>query len=72
MKVIYYLGIRDFDAWDEALNVKNRIIEEGKADMFDSFMDDLYPEGISAGDLNDFLWFSKDNIYNWLGMDTED
>ena len=32
-----------------------------------SILEDCYPEGMSATELNDFFWFERDTIAEWLG-----
>lgn len=58
--------IREFNFWSGAKDtVKYLILEE--LDSVESILDDLYPEGISETDLNDFFWFDNDTITEWLG-----
>lgn len=58
--------IREFNFWSGAKDtVKYLILEE--LDSVESILDDLYPEGISETDLNDFFWFDNDTIAEWLG-----
>lgn len=37
-----------------------------------SYLEELYPEGITMTDLNDFLWFERDTIAEWLGYNSYD
>ena len=62
----------DFDAWSGAVDTKNRIIEEGKADDFDSLIEELYPDGLSETQLNDILWFEEEWIFESLGISEEE
>lgn len=32
-----------------------------------SILEDCYPEGMSETELNDFFWFERDTIAEWLG-----
>ena len=32
-----------------------------------SILEDCYPEGMSETELNDFFWFERDIIAEWLG-----
>ena len=58
----------NFDAWSGAVDTKERIIQEGKADEFDNLIDELYPDGLSETQLNDILWFEEDWIFEMLGI----
>ena len=62
-------GIEAFEAWSGAIPTKEAIINAGKAEEFDALLDELFPNGCTEGELNDFLWFEDSYIYNLLGMD---
>jgi hypothetical protein len=62
----------NFNAWSGAVETKERIISEGKAEQFESFIEGLYPEGLSETSLNDLLWFEDDWIFEMLGITEED
>lgn len=62
----------NFDAWSGAIDTKNRIIEEGKADDFDALMEELHPDGLTDTQLNDILWFEEDWIFDNLGITEEE
>lgn len=61
----------NFNAWSGAVETKERIINEGKAEQFDSLIEELYPDGLSETALNDLLWFEEDWVFEMLGI-TED
>lgn len=71
-KIVKETGIEDFEAWSSAVDTKDRIIEEGKIEKFDSLIEELYPDGIDETTLNDLLWFESDWIYESLGILEED
>ena len=58
----------NFNAWSGALETKERIIDECKADEFDNLIEELYPDGLSETQLNDILWFEEDWIFEMLGI----
>ena len=62
----------NFDAWSGAVDTKERIINEGKADEFDNLIEELYPDGLSETQLNDILWFEEDWIFEMLGISDEE
>lgn len=72
MKIIEEIGIREFKPWSGAKVTVDRIINEGKADEFDDFIEHEYPNGITSTELNDLLWFDSDWIYQILGMEVDE
>lgn len=66
------LNLRNFDAWSGAVNTKETIINEGKAEDFNNLIEELYPEGLTDTSLNDLLWFEEDWIFEMLGIEEEE
>ena len=64
--------LMDFDAWNGAVETKETIIENRKAQQFDDLIDELYPEGLTETELNDILWFETDWIYDMLKIREDD
>jgi hypothetical protein len=62
----------DFDAWSGAIDTKDRIINEGKAEDFDNLIEEFYPDGLSETALNDLLWFGDEWIFESLGIEDEE
>lgn len=60
--------LSNFNVWSGAVETKERIIEEGKADNFDQLIEELYPDGLSETSLNDILWFEEEWIFEMLGI----
>ena len=71
MKITMETSIREFKAWSGAVDTQNVIIENDKADEFDNLIEELYPDGIDATQLNDTLWFDADWIFEQLGIEEE-
>ena len=67
-----YQGIEYFDAWSGARYTKDRIIEEGKADEFDNFVESYFEGEVDETELNDFLWFEDEFIFEELGISNDD
>jgi len=61
-----------FEPWAGAVATYNTIMEANKVDEFESLIDELYPEGIEEGKLNDILWFEDDWVLEMLGLSEED
>lgn len=72
MKIISNIELRNFNAWSGAKETKEIILNEGKGNYFDAFIDDLYPDGLTDTELNDLLWFEGDWIFETLGIEIED
>jgi len=72
MKTFNETNLVNFDAWSGAVETKERIINEGKANDFDSLIDELYPDGLSETHLNDLLWFEEDWLFEHLGIEDEE
>lgn len=72
MKINSVTSLEDFEAWSGATETKDRIIEEGKAEEFESIINELYPDGINETGLNDLLWFESELIYETLGITDEE
>ena len=70
MKVYEELNLRDFNAWSGAIETKNKIIDAGKEEEFEEFIEEIYPNGLSATKLNDILCFEDEWIYSCLGIES--
>lgn len=72
MKVYSEMSIVNFEAWSGAVDTKKRVIECGKVEEFNSLIEELYPDGLSATELNDLLWFEPEWVYENLGIEESD
>lgn len=72
MALVVNVGINGFKPWSGAVSTWDTIVEEDKLDALEFILEDLYPEGINEGQLNDLLWFESDWIYESLGITEED
>ena len=71
MKVYEELNLKDFESWSGATETKNIIIQAGKEEEFEELIEELFPNGVSATELNDLLWFDQEYVLNTLGIETE-
>lgn len=67
----------DFDgiyqnSWSGAVDTLNTISNEGKEDDLMELLDFVYPDGVDEIELNDFLAFDDDYIFNELGINLEE
>ena len=68
MKIVKEISIDQFQGWNGADDIIDKIIKEGKVDEFDAFIEELYPNGISERELNAMLVYENDWIYEILGI----
>lgn len=68
MKVINEdVDLEDFKAWNEGRNVLDKLIEYGTVDKAQAWIEELYPDGITDTQLNDYLWFQiEDDHPEWF------
>ena len=66
------LTLVNFNAWSGAVETKETIINEGKAEQFDNLIEELYPDGLTYTQLNDLLWFEDEWIFEMLGIELEE
>lgn len=72
MLLTYELNLDNFEAWSGAKDTLARVQEHGQIKKLEVLVNELHPEGMTEGQLNDFLWFDRKYIYNSLGIKTED
>ena len=72
MKIISETTQREFNTWSGATDTKNTIIENNKEEEFDSYIEELYPDGLTDTELNDILWFDEEGIFEALGINQEE
>lgn len=72
IKNYYELDLETFEAWGGAAETLDRIIEEDKCSELEMILDELYPDGMTEGELNDLLWFEDETIFDWLDIENEE
>lgn len=71
MKISYDLDLANFEAWSGAVSTLDRVINEGKVDVLESVLEELYPDGMDETQLNDILWFEEDWVFEMCGIRSE-
>lgn len=71
MTIIRELSFEDFEPWSGAVYTHQIICNKGKAELFDSVLEELYPEGLSETALNDILWFDSEWCLQAVGIKNE-
>lgn len=66
-------GVYDFEFWSGAYDTVKKVIEADKENEFWDFIEEYFDgyDSISDVDLNDFVWFESEYIYEHIGL-TED
>lgn len=69
MKVYNEVSGYDFDFWSGA---KDRVkyLKVDEIEQIFSMLEEIYPDGMSETEVNDFFWFEEDTIAEWLGYDS--
>lgn len=62
------IDFSDFRPRSGAIDAWEKIEAAGKLDDLEAVLDDIYPDGMSDGELNDLLWFEPETVFEWLGM----
>ena len=65
------LSNRNFEFCGSAKENAESLTNE-QLDTVESILENLYPEGISATQLNDIFRFDFDQIQEWLGIEPEE
>lgn len=73
MKVYREIQLSQFEAYgDSAVYTLDTILNNGKENEFDEFIDTQFPYGLSEVDLNDLLRDESDMIFKNLGIKPEE
>lgn len=67
-----YVDISDYSPWSGAIDTWQLIADNDKIDELESYLEDIYPDGLSLTELNDELWFESEDILAALGISEND
>ena len=67
MKITSEISLEDFEAWSGGRDTLD-VLTSDQCSTLESIIEDMYYDGIDETQLNDILWFEKDNIADWLGF----
>lgn len=59
-------SLEDFDAWSGGKDTLDTLIEKGVCDEVEDFIEQCFTDPTNT-DINDFLWFERDQIAEYLG-----
>lgn len=68
MKIITEIeSLSEFEGWSGGQDTINDLTSE-QLDSLLPMIEEAFPEGLEETSLNDFLWFERDLIAEWLGF----
>lgn len=69
MKIYMETTLDRFDAWSGGEDTLEVLRDNGMCDTLEAHIEcDIFPDGCTDTELNDFLWFERDFIANLLGF----
>ena len=71
MKVYKEMDLRDFKFWSGAKSNAETLTDEQLATVQYN-LEEIYQDGMSETQINDFFWFDFDTIREWLGIKEDD
>lgn len=72
MTITYELDLESFEAWSGGEDTLRRIINEGKISLFESILEDCYPNGMTETQLNDILRFEDEWVFEMCDIRSEE
>lgn len=70
LKVI--VDFSDYKPWSGAVDTYELIKDADKLDELEAYFEELYPDGITATQINDILWFDGKEVLKYLGLGDEE
>ena len=67
MKYYKEESLSNFEFWSGAKD-RASVLTEEDFDNIEAQLEDLYPDGMSEGEINDFFWFEDNMIAQMLGF----
>lgn len=71
MKIYKEENLRNFEFWSGAKDNANELTS-AQLDEVENILEDMYPDGMSETEINDFFWFDFDTIKEWLSITNEE
>lgn len=66
-------SLYNFPAWQGGKDTLDTLIEKGDCEKVEDFLETIFlEEDATDGDINDFLWFERDQIAQYLGYSVWD
>ncbi len=71
MRIYTEQSLKDFKSWGGAFFVME-VLSDDQLGMVEKNLNELYPDGLSNVELNEFLSFDIELIAEWLGFENWD
>lgn len=71
MRIYEEKALKDFDFWSGGADRAANLTDE-EFDSVERLFEELYPDGMSDTEINDFFWFDFDTIAQHLGYEDEE
>lgn len=68
MKIITDTNLNDFTYWGGA-GYTFMALDSHQIGEIESMLEEVYPDGMTETQINDFFWFERDTIAEWLGFE---
>lgn len=68
MKIYTEMDLTEFEGWSGACDTLAELTDEQKKEL-QNIIEELYPDGLTETELNDYLWFECDSIAQDLGFE---
>lgn len=65
-------GFDSYSPWSGAEDTYRRIADAGKLGELEDWLEEMYPDGIGETELNDLLWFDRDEVLSAMGLSDEE
>ncbi len=62
-------NFNEIEAWSSAKYTYEIISKNNKQDEFMALLDEIFPDGCTETELNDFLWFDDEFIFSVLDIE---
>lgn len=69
MKIYTEQSLKDFEFWSGARD-RAKYLTDDQFDTIEAILEDVYPDGMTDTEINDFFWFEEDTIADWLGYNS--
>lgn len=64
--------LNDLTVWSGAIDTLETIDKYSKGDELFTLLEETFPDGATETQINDFLWFESDYIFECLGINEEE
>lgn len=71
MKIYEEKNLCDFNFWSGAIYHANKMTSEQLTEV-ESVLEELYPEGMEATQINDLFWFDFETVCEWIGFNPDE